>query len=730
MDVVREELFAVEEARSQLRRARADKLAQQLAERHRAAEVHLEGAREAAAACRWADGLSELQAAEAAIAALGARARPAIREGLRSAGDAVDAALLRAGGALIGVTLTQGPAAAADAGAGAGADAGEGAGAGATTINKVHVHVHQPSWCLQQYLAVLVARNLVQPAVTAIAGGLRTALVRLLQQVTAAHAAALATLSCDTSSAGSASDVTLEVQDAGAASAGAGACAASVAAGLTAVSAALQRLKVPHSGSICGDVGTAVWMGDVQQGGVGAAAVAGATGATRLCLHASASSTSTSASPAGYEAYCQWKATVLAPLLAAEGSWVESGCLHTDSSSLLPFRSLSDQSEAVFAAELDRHLLLQTQRICAGDFSQSVQLQAEPHVSPAADALPPGGHVDFESLVLRLPTMAVTAVAQQLAGLVKATAAQASNAAAHGAQQLAATLARTCASMLDLYLAVVPFRSASLLASVPRYAFLLHNDCVLLSRAAVDASALCSHTLPSHASLLIGKVSELRTLGQRSLLGAVAAARSELQAALRQQQPFGGALADTHDDREHEAAVHDGHGSSEDEEGEGDAGGVRTRVLRAARGQTALIRLLAGQAREVLPPLLASTITAHLLDLCLRDSCVQLLESRAVQISATACGHIAAYFEEQLSLQQLLQQQQLGPSPERLVRHLQRARLLHSIMRDPLSSTVAYLRAHTAAVGGIVAREDLRSLLRAVFEDSHQLREALRLLQD
>lgn len=150
---------------------------------------------------------------------------------------------------------------------------------------------------------------------------------------------------------------------------------------------------------------------------------------------------------------------------------------------------------------------------------------------------------DFESLLFRLPTCQVSAVALQLVRLAQAAMAAAeAAAAAHSSGELslhtAWVLFRSAKDALGLLPAVVPLRCGPVIASSPRLAMLLHNDCLFLAHHAVLLGWRYANILvPSFEGgaadagapvpvTFVDLLPMLRAMAQRALLGQVRQAQA------------------------------------------------------------------------------------------------------------------------------------------------------------------------------------------------------------
>lgn len=154
----------------------------------------------------------------------------------------------------------------------------------------------------------------------------------------------------------------------------------------------------------------------------------------------------------------------------------------------------------------------------------------------------PGDHdtPDFESLLFRLPTCQVSAVALQLVRLAQAAMAAAeAAAAAHRGGELslhtAWVLFRSAKDALGLLPAVVPLRCGPVISTSPRLAMLLHNDCLFLAHHAVllgwryanvlvptsDSAGTTAEAAVPVPVTFVDLLPMLRAMAQRALLGQV-----------------------------------------------------------------------------------------------------------------------------------------------------------------------------------------------------------------
>ena len=159
--------------------------------------------------------------------------------------------------------------------------------------------------------------------------------------------------------------------------------------------------------------------------------------------------------------------------------------------------------------------------------------------SPSPSLPEIGDSPDFQSLLFRLPTCQVSAVAAQLVQLAQAAMAAAEAAAAQPGElslHTAWVLYRSAKDALGLLPSVIPLRCGPAMAASPRLAALLHNDCLFLAHHAVLLGWRYSNVLvPAEMPVGGGSAAAaapvpvtfvdllpmLRAMAQRALLGQV-----------------------------------------------------------------------------------------------------------------------------------------------------------------------------------------------------------------
>ena len=429
---------------------------------------------------------------------------------------------------------------------------------------------------------------------------------------------------------------------------------------------------------------------------------------------------------------------------ALEEEYVVLGLLRSPGAAGGALRLLTRRAEALWAFR-ERCRLLEIARVaCTSDYGASVAAVPGGGIASAAttaaarardaalngdvtaaalvgEALSPAATATAAGLPTRhllLPrSAAVSTAAASVAAAAAEAVATATLAGEADAPAAAIALLAAARDCLDVFRALVPPRvtvvappagsGADLSAEHAAAPMLLHNDALFLAEEAVALSLRARRAMPAAlgmdpaAACLADALPALRELGARALLGCLAVHRRALV-----------------DDLEPPAAPPFDAGGEDD--ADGSDGSVA--LERAGAAQARRLGALAAAWRGVLPPAIAAAALGHLADALLQRTVVRVLAMP--MISADASADIARL----LRVQAAATEAALGgpAAAASAVRHWSRAAALASVLDAPLV-TIADGVAR-GVWSGALAKNELASLVRAIFQPSPQRSALLRSL--